>query len=617
MPRDAAIITFYSYKGGVGRSFALANVASFLARWGYKVLCVDFDLEAPGLNWYFARWISRTKRPGLVELVQAFSKPGKVQWRNHITPIALPSAERRLYFMSAGLRDSHYVDRAQGIDWVRLYDNADLGIKFETMREEWKREFDFVLIDSRTGVTDIGGICTVHLPDIVALVVSANDQSVAGAKEVATRAIKARSSLPFERANLQAIPIPSRFDLREEYELGQEWLNRFANELAEFYPNWLAKGLEPKMLLQYTQIPYFSFWSFGEKLPAVDEKSRGPESITYHLETIAALLAHRLARTDLLVQNRDYFVRSARRGFARREKAPPTKSDLYLSFSESDRTYALELARWITQMGLKVHAESSDVRVGRNWYSHLSRVYENLPRSSFYVTLLGERVSPFHLDQIYGFLRTSLDSRSATPRLIPVVTSSGALRQMPTVLRQFQFLDARGLSPRVAAHKVVATIRLSGGRRRRQSALSRPSLREFAEEPVGVEKITKNEFDSFGIVRGSAGGIFGREEEWYATASRRVLGVVIRDSVDRDWNVVTLARDEAGLFRAVETKVSFKDRAEARDTLFRQMIEVEVTGSMPFSFPDSFELGSAEAQKKRPRSRSQAVRPRRKKSARK
>lgn len=47
------VITFYSYKGGTGRTMALANVACLLAeRVGTQqsVLVVDWDLEAPGLH---------------------------------------------------------------------------------------------------------------------------------------------------------------------------------------------------------------------------------------------------------------------------------------------------------------------------------------------------------------------------------------------------------------------------------------------------------------------------------------------------------------------------------------------------------------------------------------
>jgi MinD-like ATPase involved in chromosome partitioning or flagellar assembly len=46
----ARIYTFYSFKGGVGRTLALANVGYVLASWGRDVLMVDADLEAPGLS---------------------------------------------------------------------------------------------------------------------------------------------------------------------------------------------------------------------------------------------------------------------------------------------------------------------------------------------------------------------------------------------------------------------------------------------------------------------------------------------------------------------------------------------------------------------------------------
>jgi cellulose biosynthesis protein BcsQ len=48
------IVTFYSFKGGVGRSMALVNVAELLADRGYKVIICDWDLEAPGLERYVA-----------------------------------------------------------------------------------------------------------------------------------------------------------------------------------------------------------------------------------------------------------------------------------------------------------------------------------------------------------------------------------------------------------------------------------------------------------------------------------------------------------------------------------------------------------------------------------
>ena len=77
--RNGQIITFYSYKGGVGRSRALANVAYQLACNGKKVLCIDFDLEAPGLMSYFRKWVSESddeinNQLGVIDIFQSYKE---------------------------------------------------------------------------------------------------------------------------------------------------------------------------------------------------------------------------------------------------------------------------------------------------------------------------------------------------------------------------------------------------------------------------------------------------------------------------------------------------------------------------------------------------------------
>lgn len=49
------IFTFYSYKGGVGRSLALLNTAYDLVSRGRHVLIIDMDLEAPGVSGFLHR----------------------------------------------------------------------------------------------------------------------------------------------------------------------------------------------------------------------------------------------------------------------------------------------------------------------------------------------------------------------------------------------------------------------------------------------------------------------------------------------------------------------------------------------------------------------------------
>jgi Mrp family chromosome partitioning ATPase len=68
--KPGRIITFYSYKGGTGRTMAVSNVAWILASNGYDVLLIDWDLEAPGLHRYLRPFLidrELVDTPGLID----------------------------------------------------------------------------------------------------------------------------------------------------------------------------------------------------------------------------------------------------------------------------------------------------------------------------------------------------------------------------------------------------------------------------------------------------------------------------------------------------------------------------------------------------------------------
>lgn len=70
------IITFYSYKGGTGRTMTLANVAWILASNGKRVLSVDWDLESPGLHKFFHPFLDEstiTATPGVIEIINDYA----------------------------------------------------------------------------------------------------------------------------------------------------------------------------------------------------------------------------------------------------------------------------------------------------------------------------------------------------------------------------------------------------------------------------------------------------------------------------------------------------------------------------------------------------------------
>lgn len=75
--RAGEIITFFSYKGGTGRTMALANVAWILASHGKRVLTVDWDLDSPGLHRFFHPFLDDdlfASTPGVMEMLSDFGR---------------------------------------------------------------------------------------------------------------------------------------------------------------------------------------------------------------------------------------------------------------------------------------------------------------------------------------------------------------------------------------------------------------------------------------------------------------------------------------------------------------------------------------------------------------
>jgi cellulose biosynthesis protein BcsQ len=294
------IVTFYSYKGGTGRTMALANIACLLAKAGRRVLVVDFDLEAPGVWRYFAEFDRGLEhRPGLIELLmaqvirtrpdmQSAQTPAPPDWRKYTARVRIGAESVTL--LTSGLLDDEYPARVLAFDWDEFFRSHDGGEFFERLRDEWNSEFDFVLIDSRTGITDIGGICTIQLPDMIVPVFVANGQNLDGVVDTLRRAQRGRQALAYDRPPALVLPVLSRFDSRTELESANEWLTRAANLLGEFYADWLPRTVEPRVALERTKLPHIAYFGFGEKLAVLLQGVTDPESLGYALASIARLI---------------------------------------------------------------------------------------------------------------------------------------------------------------------------------------------------------------------------------------------------------------------------------------------------------------------------------------
>jgi cellulose biosynthesis protein BcsQ len=141
---------------------ALANIGVLLARWGKKTLLVDWDLEAPGLENYFKTIIlndpQNLDKSGVIDILHQKNLDPlfniqSINWNEYLIPIPFEN-NPNLFLLKSGKNDDQYIDKVRQFDFSEFYDKHEGGDFLEDLRSYWKKEFDFILIDSRTGLTD-------------------------------------------------------------------------------------------------------------------------------------------------------------------------------------------------------------------------------------------------------------------------------------------------------------------------------------------------------------------------------------------------------------------------------------------------------------------------------
>ncbi|NEP57812.1 MAG: AAA family ATPase, partial [Symploca sp. SIO2G7] len=197
-PKRPQIVTFYSFKGGVGRSTALGMVAILLASRNRRVVMVDFDLEAPGISILFRPNIAsenQEKNCGVLDYLH----------QRHLTPeenipsiedciyqIDLPS-RGELFLVPTGEYDENYIHRLADCDrrtWQSFYKGAINPVK--QLIDDIKKQVDpdVILIDARPGFNDTGAIALLDLADTGIICFSPTAQSFDGLRWVIKAARK-------------------------------------------------------------------------------------------------------------------------------------------------------------------------------------------------------------------------------------------------------------------------------------------------------------------------------------------------------------------------------------------------------------------------------------------
>lgn len=215
---------------------AVAHVAFLAAQAGHRVLVMDWDLEAPGLAYYFralsepgmAREIREA--PGVLNLLWDWnhaidacnteSEFEKVQQRYLdgqafaeltrpvLSPAQLPNGGC-LHIITAGTAVKNleqvtpYEQALAQFSWPEFFDAKAGGYALNCLRDWAKQHYDVILLDSRTGLADVAGLCTMLLPDAVALCFILNRQNVDGVAQIAN-AIHTRRG---KEIQIRAVPM--------------------------------------------------------------------------------------------------------------------------------------------------------------------------------------------------------------------------------------------------------------------------------------------------------------------------------------------------------------------------------------------------------------------------
>jgi cellulose biosynthesis protein BcsQ len=378
------IVTFYSYKGGVGRSMAVANVADLLARSGLRVLMVDFDLEAPGLEHFFPVDAAQVRaRPGLLDLLLAYKysmslaaghETGAFRDLDRFIGSIYPRRDGggSLDLLAAGQRESdeqlvRYGTELRRFDWIDFYFSWSGELLFEWLRRAFDDRFDIVLVDSRTGVTEVGGICAYQLADVVVVLCGSNLQNIEGTDAMvrhflSPKVLEARRDRPID-----VLVVPARVEQRDD-EQRAAFERRFVERFETHTPRRLVNG---GVRLWDLQIPYEPRYAFDEQVVTDPSRAEERRQLAQAYTALLGSLAE-LAPDDSPVAR----LRRARSeverpgGPVETRYDPKTRTaghDVFLSYARDGGTEARRLAHLLGEKGITAFTASSDLQSGASW----------------------------------------------------------------------------------------------------------------------------------------------------------------------------------------------------------------------------------------------------------
>ncbi|HEY0427502.1 MAG TPA: AAA family ATPase [Pyrinomonadaceae bacterium] len=195
--KEAMVFAFYSYKGGTGRTTAAANVAACLALSGQRVLCLDLDLEGPGLSIVFDLLEEDT-----FQLQKYFEGNYVIKPEDFLKPkvSGLEKGAGSLWVLPASTRLAGTLDTARGGKLL-----SQLTKLIDIAKSEL--EIDVLIIDTPSGFGDLSAL-SMYVSDCVVTLFRFSRQHLLGTAKISDfvkkndlRFIAAASCVPLTDSN--------------------------------------------------------------------------------------------------------------------------------------------------------------------------------------------------------------------------------------------------------------------------------------------------------------------------------------------------------------------------------------------------------------------------------
>ena len=179
------IVAFYSFKGGVGRTTALANVGYLLAQQGLHVFLWDFDLDAPNLHTLvriMAGDAGGAPQVGFADYLVHWEETGEApeSLESYLWSFPIGDQGGMIDFFGAGFNGPEYVTKLARIHWEDFYRRDGLALLQHLCAQAKVREPAVVLLDARAGMTDLAFTAALQLADLTVLVYRLNPDGIEG-----------------------------------------------------------------------------------------------------------------------------------------------------------------------------------------------------------------------------------------------------------------------------------------------------------------------------------------------------------------------------------------------------------------------------------------------------